>query len=178
MRPRSLLAVAAVLLSATAFAQDRGRTDGPENSEWGKGGYDKPLSGSFSLAFDFGGAINNTPLGGSGAPLYMGGTASYWMTDWFLMDLHGSYAFNSQRFHGLLGPRFRTATWPVSGSLGLRAGIITDPLAGVRFGLSPIAAVDMMFNRHLIAGLEGAIDIPIAGNGVTYRIGLNIGWRF
>ena len=178
---RSMLTLALLLLATPALAQDRGRTDGAENSEFGKGGYSKPLSGKFSLALDFGAAlIDRAPLTGApmGPPLYVGGTFSYWMTDWFLLDLHGAYAFNSGRFHGLIGPRFRTAWWPISASIGLRPGIITDPFTGVRFGLSPVASVDMIFERHLIAGLQGSIDIPLGGNGVSYRIGLNLGWRF
>ena len=100
------------------------------------------------------------------------------MADWFLLDAHGSYAFNNQRTALLVGPRFRTWTWPVSASIGLRAGMILEPSNGLRFGLSPIAALDMIFARHFIAGLEGCVDVPLGGNGVSVRVGLNLGWRF
>lgn len=171
----------AVLFSAlAASAQEGGRTDDKEGSEVGKGGYDKPLSGKFSLAFDWGASIaTRAPLSGvSGAPLYLGGTFSFWMADWFLLDAHGSYSFDRQRTAILVGPRFRTWTWPISGSLGLRSGMIYEPNIGLRFGLSPIASLDMIFARHFIAGLEGCVDVPIEGTGASVRVGLNLGWRF
>jgi hypothetical protein len=175
---RRLLCIAAFALALCASAQEGGRTDGPEGSEVGKGGFDRPLIGKFSLALDWGASFNTAPLSGNAAPLYLGGTVSFWSTDWFLLDAHGSYAFNTGRTAVLVGPRFRTWTWPIAASLGLRAGVINDPYVGVRFGLSPIAALDMVFARHFIAGLEGCVDVPVAGNGSTVRVGLNVGWRF
>ncbi len=182
---KQLLYIALLVTAAPALAQEGGRTDGAEGSEQGKGGYDKPSGSSrFSLTLNWGASIPvglPAPLGGlgfTGAPLYLGGTASLWMYDWFLLDAHGSYAFNTGRVNILVGPRFRTATWPVSASLGLRAGAILDPQVGLRFGLSPVAAVELIFIKHLLLGLEGSFDLPLAGNGSALRIGLNVGWRF
>lgn len=184
MLNRSLFA-ALFLTTLTAFAQEGGRTDGAEGSEQGKGGYEKPSgSGRFSLMVNWGASVPlgvQPPLGGNGftgAPLYLGGTASFWMYDWFLVDAHGSYAFNTGRANVLVGPRFRTSTWPVSASLGVRAGAIVDPQVGLRFGLSPVATLEMIFFKHLLVGLEGSFDIPISGNGSDIRVGLNLGWRF
>ncbi len=180
-RISAALCLSAMLVVPGAALAD-GRTDGPEGSEVGKGGYDKPLSGSFSLALDWGASISTaSPLSGaSRVPIYLGGTASFWLTDWFLLDGHGAYAFDTGRLFVLVGPRFRTWSWPVSFGAGLRAGLINDPAPGTgpRFGLSPVVSADMIFRRHLLAGLQAMADIPIAGNGVTFRIGINIGWRF
>lgn len=182
--PRALC-LTLLFTAFAAAAQEGGRTDGAEGSEQGKGGYERPSgSGRLSLVLNWGASAAvgvNPPLSGNtftGPPLYLGGTASLWMYEWFLFEAHGSYAFNSGRTNVLLGPRFRTNTWPVSGSLGLRAGAILDPQAGLRFGLSPVASVEMIFFKHLLLALEGSWDIPIAGNGSGVRVGLNLGWRF
>lgn len=176
---RSPLGLLVVLLALPVAAQEGGRTDGPEGAEIGKGGYTSASEVSaFSLALNWGASVNLAPLNGVGAPLYLGATASYWVTDWFAAELHGAYAFNTSRVFSYLGPRFRTPTYPVSGGIGLRAGAIFDPFQGVRFGLSPVASVDLILQRHFLASLEACFDIPIAGNGTTTRIGLTLGWRF
>ncbi len=183
---RRTLAIAVLFTTLAAWAQEGGRTDGAEGSEQGKGGYDKPSGSSrLSLVVNWGAEVPvglSPPLSGSaprnGPPLYLGGTFSVWMYPWFLLDVHGSYGFNTGRVNALVGPRFRTATWPVSASLGLRAGAIYDPTVGLRFGLSPVASVEMIFIKHLLVGLDGSFDIPIAGNGSALRIGLVAGWRF
>lgn len=182
---KRFLVVAALFTALGAAAQEGGRTDGAEGSEVGKGGYPRPSGSSrLSLMLDWGASIPVgivAPLGGvgpTGAPLYLGGTFSFWMYDWFLLDAHGSYAFNTGRVNVLLGPRFRTATWPVAASLGLRAGAIYAPSVGLRFGLSPVATLELILVKHLLFGLEGSFDLPLAGDGSALRIGLNVGWRF
>lgn len=169
-------ALLAAVLSAVAFAQSPGRTDGPEGSEVGTGGYRGQGVGKFSLAADFGGSVSL--LGGStGVPLYVGLTPSFWVADWFVLDLFGGYSFNSRTLNVLVGPRLRTPTWPLSGFLGLRAGPAFTP-AGVRFSVSPIVGADLVAMKHLLAGLHLSCDLPIGGPGIDLRIGLNLGWRF
>lgn len=171
----------ALLVGAGALAQNTGgRTDGPEGSEVGHGGYSRSTHGYFAIALDFGGNLAITPpLGGvPNAPIYVGGTASAWLMDWFVMDLAVNHAFNTQATGALIGPRFRSWTWPVSIGGGLRAGALFAP-GVVRFALSPIVTLDMTFMKHLLMGLQASYDIPVGG-GMAHqaRIGINIGWRF
>jgi hypothetical protein len=44
---------AAVVVPLSAHAQPRGRTDGPEGSEYGKGGYADPRESRFSLELNW-----------------------------------------------------------------------------------------------------------------------------
>ncbi len=150
----------------------------PTASSGAKGG--SLLSGKLSIAAEWGASFaTQAPIGGlPGLPLYVGGTFTVWLVEWFLMDAHASYSFNNQRTAVLTGPRFRTWTYPIAGSIGLRAGLIGERNTGVRFGLSPYAAVDMIFNRHFLAALEGCVDVPVGGNGASVRVGLMLGWRF
>lgn len=169
--------LAAVTTSLPALAQSRGRTDGPEGSEYGKGGYSGFGGQQFSLTFDWGASIEADSKYNN-APLFVGITASYWSTDWFLLDVSPAYLISSKKFNILLGPRFRSVTYPVSFSIGLKAGPIFLNDGAVRFGLSPQVGGDLLFERRIILGLAYAPDIPLGGGGVAHRISMSIGYRF
>jgi hypothetical protein len=177
------LAVGLSLLSGAALAE--GRTDGPEGSEVGHGGYSRPSNyGSFSAQLDWGAAILDNGAT-YGAPIQIGGTLSFWQDDWFLLDLSGEYLDRGKRFDLLVGPRFRTPFWPVAFSLGFKAGPtwLFDPAgnasAVVRFAVSPQIGADLMLYHGLIAGLTYALDIPISDtNLMAHRVFLNLGYRF
>jgi len=172
------LIAAAIVWPAPASAQRRGRTDGPENSEWGKGGYSSGI-GSFSLALDWGAAIEHEDkYGYSGTPLFVGGTLSYWSTDWFALDLSGAYLLVSKKVDVLIGPRFRTVTYPVTLGFAVKAGPIFLDGGTVRFGISPQVSLDLLLDRHLIFALGYAVDIPFSSGGVASRIFMTIGYRF
>lgn len=174
------LAIVAVLVSGSALAQPRGRTDGPEGSEYGKGGYEDPGSGPFSLQLNWGAAVHSrSPLGGTptGAPLFVGGTATFWADERFVMDATIAYLLSNQQLDVLVGPRFRTGTYPVSGTAGVQAGAMIQR-SGTFFGLSPNVSAEMLLNDHLLAGLGYAMDIPIGGGELSHRIFMNVGYRF
>jgi hypothetical protein len=163
-------------------AQDRGRTDGAEGSEYGKGGYQRAGGGTrFSLELNWGAAIEGSSTEGfstGGAPLFVGGTASYWSTDWFLIDLSGAYIFPSKKGEILLGPRFRSLSYPVSFTFAAKAGPIFIPNLGARFGISPQVGADLFMENRLLLGLSYAPDIALGSGGITHRISMNIGYRF
>ncbi len=181
---------AVALLAAmplSALAQEGGRTDGPEGSEYGKGGYRDPGGGQFSLEFNWGAAVNQvSPPEGApeGPPLFLGLTASLWGDDWFQLDFSGAYVMDGGRLDLLVGPRFRTYGYPLSLHAGLKAGAIVIPEVGLRFGLSPQVGADLMLgNRdNIILGLAYAPDIPlpveITGDSVTHRLFMSLGYRF
>ncbi len=168
-----------VLLGAPALAvaQERGRTDGPENSEWGKGGYSRPGSNRFSLGLDFGAAIPSNSFGAVRTPLYVGLTASYWAMDYFTLDFSPSYSFANDQTNLLLGPRFRTAGYPVSAFVGVKAGPMLVPGA-VYFGISPSVGADLVLAEHILAGLAYNLDIPFGALGYVHRVGMTVGYRF
>lgn len=170
--PLCLLLVA----PAVAVAQPQGRTDGPENSEYGKGGYRSAGGGSgpFSLSLSWGAGLPAD----RGAPLFVGLTGTFWLDEMFVLDVSPSYLVNSNRVNLLVGPRFRTPTWPISGTLGVQAGGIIDPDVGLRFGLSPNIGVDALVSDNYLLGLQYALDVPIGGPSVNHRLFMNIGYRF
>ncbi|MCL2177926.1 MAG: hypothetical protein FWB81_00710 [Cystobacterineae bacterium] len=164
------------------FAQARASGGGvPEEAERGLGGYSHTVASRFSVAVD-GGAnfvVKKSPA--KGAPFYIGGTGSYWITEWALMGIHLNYAFNTERFMALIGPTFRTDTWPLSFHISCKAGFARDGQEKKsRLAVAPQFGMDILLVEHLIIGLLGAWDLP-TGKGrmpSQVRLGLNLGWRF
>jgi hypothetical protein len=186
-RHATLWGAVTLLAALPALAQERGRTDGPEGSEYGKGGYEELHGGQFSLEFNWGAALNaeEPPRGApEGPPLFLGLTASFWADDWFQLDATGSYVLDGGRLNLMVGPRFRTYGYPLSLHLGLRAGAIYMPEIGTRFGLSPIIGADVPVDRgeNLLLGLSYSPDIPLPaeddGGDICHRVFMSIGYRF
>jgi len=165
--------------SIAAPAQSRGRSDVQKDSEYGKGG-SLQIGGAqqFSLAFDWGVVIESDGQRYNGAPLFLGLTASYWTTDWFLLDASANYLLSSKKFDLLFGPRFRTVTYPFSFVVGLKAGPIFFNDSSVRLGISPQAGFDLVLQHLVLLGLSYAPDIPLGDGGVSHRILMSIGYRF
>jgi hypothetical protein len=170
----------AVFAPLSAHAQARGRTDGPEGSEYGKGGYSRASDSRFSLELNWGAAFAAEVLREQpGPPLFLGATASFWGADWFQLDIGGAYVLQTGQVSLLVGPRFRTYGFPVSFNAGLKAGAFLVPDEGLRFGISPQAGVDLLLaNERVVIGLGYALDVPIARHGITNRLFMNVGYRF
>ena len=176
-------ALAAVVVAPlSAHAQPRGRTDGPEGSEYGKGGYSRSSDSRFSLEVDWGAAFaarQSELESADGPPLFIGATASLWGADWYQFDFSGAYVLQSGQVNLLVGPRFRTYGAPVSFTAGLKGGAFIVPDLGLRFGISPQAGVDLFLaNERVVLGLGYALDIPLASRGLTNRLFMNVGYRF
>lgn len=182
----SALALLAVM-PLVASAQERGRTDGPEGSEYGKGGYESLYEHRFSLELHWGAAVSQeaSPVGApEGPPLFLGLTASFWGDDWFQIDFTGAYVLDGGRTDLLVGPRFRTYGYPLNFHAGLKAGAIFVPEVGVRFGLSPEVGADLSlgYRENVLLGLAYALDIPLPamldGTSNTHRVFMTVGYRF
>jgi hypothetical protein len=164
-----------------AVAQERGRTDGPEGSEFGKGGYSRRSSGQVSLELNWGASFQGDGNDATDVPLFVGGTVGYWANDWFIVTGNVNYLFNNKALSFLVGPRFRTATYPVSAFFGARAGAMVPTQEGgsTRFALSPEAGADLLLGDHLILALGYALDIPVSSDIVlNHRVFMNVGYRF
>jgi len=177
---RSLVVCLLVLGASTAFAQERGTTQGPEGSEIGKGGYTSGPGGlgGFSITADGGGAI--TIKGGQfSPPLFAGLTASFWDADFYRIDLSGFYVPDPKLWGVLLGPSFHTTTWPVAFSIGFQGGLHIPNAGSVNFILSPRVGMDWITQSHFQLGVFANWDINLADfDRSIVRVGLSIGWRF
>jgi len=180
------VALAFAVLSTAAWAQETdGRTDGPEGSEIGKGGYVRQHgNGHFSLMLDWGAAILSDGSAND-TPFVLGGTASFWADDWVVLDLSGEYLFDVKGFEALVGPRFRTPFYPLALSGGLKAGALFLGDRGLPgdatqtyFTLSPQVGLELTIIDRIPFGLTYALDIPIGADQVVNRIFLSIGYKF
>ena len=150
-----------LLLSFCAFAlplsaQETGRTDGPEGSEYEKGGY--PFggpAGRFYLSGAFGSGFFEAPGGGSDETgfLYAFGLG-YERDGWF--GLQGDYAYLADRKMSIfsLGSRFTYPYHPFVYHCSVHAGLY-DPSAGEsHFGLAPGAGIDLVVHDRVRIGLN------------------------
>jgi hypothetical protein len=137
-----------------AGAQATGRTDGPEKSEYGKGGY--PFGGRvgrFYVTPAFGSGFFDAPQRGAQTGLLYGLDLGYEMDEW--VGLQGSYHYLTDRDVSLfgLGSRFTYRRLPFAYHVSVQAGLYA-PRAGSRdFGLAPGAGVDVVLHERLQVGL-------------------------
>lgn len=177
---RSLVVCASMLLAGGALAQDRGRTDGPEGSEIGKGGYVSGPGGlgGFSLTLDGGGVIRTSGAQFS-TPLFAGVTASYWNEEFYRIDVSGYYVPDPKLWGALIGPSFHTTTWPIAFSAGFQVGLSIPNQGPVDFLVSPRLGMDWITQSHFQLGVFANWDINVAHYDLSMiRIGLSIGYRF
>jgi hypothetical protein len=184
----AIVSLASLLAAPVALAQDRGTTTGPEGSEIGKGGYEPGPggSGSFSLQVDGGGAF---PIEGSfDTPLFVGGTMTYWIGEFYRLDFSGAYipqaregrdGEDRQIVQALVGPSFRAFTFPVAISLGVQAGASVPDEGDVHFLISPRVALDFLVDSPLLLGLAANYDWAVDDNDRSIvRAYLSVGLRF
>ncbi|MBI5542354.1 MAG: hypothetical protein HY901_00580 [Deltaproteobacteria bacterium] len=177
-----LTAIMVVSCCAPALAQDRGRTDGPEGSEYGKGGYSRPGADKVSVAVNWGASIAK---GSCAPPVLLGATLAYWMDDWFQVELSAGYLFQNRSLDLLVGPRLRTTLQPIGISIGLKGGTILVPYRDdgharyePRFAVSPQAGLDLLVSSKLILDLTYAADVDVGERALSHRIFMTTGYRF
>jgi hypothetical protein len=174
-----LVAALPALVLAQAEAQP-GRTDGPEGSEIGLGGYRRaPGPGAFQLTIDAGGAITSDGPGYRlhDRPYFLGGALGWSPDDWLLLEVAGAYDFDLERTLVLFGPRFRTPLSPFSLDVAVRAGVMSWD-GRTRFGLSPQVGAELEASDRFVLGLHYALDVPMEEDTtVTHRIFLGFGVR-
>lgn len=175
--------LASILTAGVAVAQERGRTDGPEGSEVGKGGYTPAEGGNpgaFAFTLDGGGAFL-TKGDQISPPLFAGVTLSYWNYDFYRIDLSGFYipASNFKVWGVLLGPSFHTTTYPVAFSIGFQAGLHIPSPGSVKFIFSPRIGMDFITQSHFQLGVNANYDMDFADFDLSViRVYLSIGYRF
>ncbi len=141
-------------LPVLAGAQTTGRTDGPEKSEYGKGGY--PFGGRvgrFYVTPAFGSGFFDAPQKGVQTGLLYGLDLGYEMDEW--VGLQGSYHYLTDRNMSTfgLGSRFTYRHLPFAYHVSVQAGFYA-PRAGSRdFGLAPGMGVDVVLHERLQVGL-------------------------
>ena len=165
---RLLTVICTLALMATGVrAQETGRTDGPESSEYGKGG--NPfgyttgrlyLSGAFGSGFF--GPGNQTQTG-----FLYGVDLGYEAYDW--IGVQASYAHLTDRdldIYGI-GSNFSYPWHPFVYNIGLQAGVYDYKNGDSHFGLAPGAGLDLMLRESVRLGISYKHDFIFTDNTTT-----------
>jgi hypothetical protein len=165
--PIFVLCFCAVALSANA--EETGRTDGSEASEYGKGGY--PFGGPigrFYISPAFGSGIFNTSGLGNRSGLLYGLDIGYERDGW--IGIQGGYAYLSDRKMSIfsLGARFAYPAEPFVYHLSTQAGYYAPDTGSKHFGLAPGAGIDIVVSDRIQIGLNYTHDFIFADTGTDH----------
>lgn len=158
----------AALSATTVVAQDVGRTDGPEESEYGKGG--NPFGsnvGRLYVSAAFGSGFYSSATLSDETGFTYGVNLGYEMDDW--IGLQGGYTYLSDRDLAIynIGTNFNYPWHPFVYNVSLDAGFY-DPDVGDRsFGLAPGAGIDIVLGENVRVGLNYRHDFIFTDNATT-----------
>lgn len=156
MKRNLFLVIGLVALTAmSAVAQDVGRTDGPEEDEYGKGGnpFGSP-AGRLYLNVAFGsGFFENAGLPDKTGFLY-GLDLGYEMDEW--IGVQTGYTYLSDRDISIysIGANFSYPWHPFVYNVGLGAGLYVPDIGKRSFGIAPGAGIDIMLGEDVRLGLN------------------------
>ena len=164
MKPTSwkkiaLIAFTAIAIGSTVVrAEEIGRTDGPEESELGTGGY------------PFGGGIEQfyvTPTFGSGTfggqtGLLYGVDIGYKSESWIGVQGGYSYLSDAKLHITTLGARFDYALQPFVTYITVQAGLYSQEGGDRNFGVAPGGGIDIRLNDRVRLGIKVAHDFILS----------------
>ncbi len=180
-RIRSLATfLGAVVMTLSLAAWADGRTDGPEGSEYGQGGYDAGVGGVYIQA-NFG-AVVVADSATSADDTYLTGGFAIGMTrdDWVSIEA-GADFFDPNNGSTVtlinIGAKFRALYDPLAFYFSLKPGITLDRIDSFR--LTPGVGADLYATDHLSLGLAFDYDINFEERlSNFYRVYTTIGLRF
>ena len=158
---------------AIAAEPPPGRTDGPEGSEIGKGGYPyyrtpgeffvEPFIGSavIDIEPDGGGDISETEL------IY-GANVGYLMEDWLGVQVGYGYIAGDQKTSLYsAGVRQVLRYEPFNYYMRLDAELYSPDVGDTRFGIVPGIGADVRITDHLSAGLQYQHDFIFSDDNIS-----------
>ena len=148
-------ALATLLLPSAAAAEAGGRTDGPEASEHGQGGY--PFGGPTGRLYispAFGSGILNNPETGSRSGLLYGVDVGYERDGW--IGIQGAYTYLPDQDLSIysIGTRLAYPTDPFVYYISAHAGLYAPEAGANHFGLAPGAGIDVVVSERVRLGLN------------------------
>jgi hypothetical protein len=165
--------IAALALSTAAYAEP-GRTDGAENSEYGKGGYSRFRSnGTFYVEGFVGSAIVDIEYEEidrkdvSQTDLITGLNVGYLVEDWLGFQLgYARIADQNTNFYSG-GVRSAFNQEPFNYYFSLDAEIYSPEVGDDRFGIAPGAGIEVILHEHVRVGLRFQHDFIFADEVIS-----------
>ena len=175
-------AAAATLWAASALAEDAspGRTDGPEGSEIGKGGYRLAgTPGTWSVSPFMGAAIVEFDDDDSETDLMYGLNVGWRTEDW--LGGHASYAFIQDQESSLFGVGVRNILEyePFNYHLGLDAELYAPGEGDTNFGIAPGVGAEVLLGDNLSLGMQYQRDFIFSDESIAInRFTAKVAFRF
>lgn len=177
---RILLTLALSLVLAGASYAQSGRTDGTEESEFGKGGY--PFGGpqnriylntAFGSGFFKNAGLNNTNTG-----FLYGIDLGFEIDQW--LGIQAGYTYLSDRDMSIIsiGSRFAYTFAPFVYHASLSAGLYAPQNGTRNFGLAPGAGIDIMVHEKIRLGLDYKHDYIFTDSETTHMDRVYAGLKF
>jgi hypothetical protein len=168
----SMIVSCAGVIEAAEPSSDR--TDGPEGSEVGRGGYPHyGTPGSVFIEPFFGAAaVDIEPEGGEGntsqTDLMYGANVGYLMEDWLGVHVGYGYIAGDQKTSIYsAGIRNILRYEPFNWHLGLDAELYSPDVGDSRFGIAPSVGAEVVITEHLRAGLQYQHDFIFADDTIS-----------
>ena len=170
---RALGLLAILAFAFPTFADEAGRTDGPEGSEYGKGGYRQWRNGGAYYLEGFVGAavvdieLDKTKREISETDLFAGINAGYMVEDWLTFQL--GYGHISDQKTNLFSAGMKSSydLDPFSYSFNLDAELYYPDVGSSKFGIVPGIGAEMRLNEHLHVGLCFQHDFIFADDNIS-----------
>ncbi len=175
-------AAAATLWAASAFAADPspGRTDGPEGSEIGKGGYRfAGTPGTWSVAPFLGAAMVESEGSETETDLMYGLNVGWRREDW--LGVHAGYAFIQDQETSLFSAGVRNIFEyePFNYHLILDAELYAPREGDTNFGIVPGVGAEVLLTDHLSLGLQYQRDFIFSDESIGInRFTARVAFRF
>ncbi len=175
-------AAAATLWAASAFAADPspGRTDGPEGSEIGKGGY--RFAGTPGVWFVepfLGAAMVESEGSETETDLMYGLNVGWRREDW--LGVHAGYAFIQDQETSLFSAGVRNIFEydPFNYHLSLDAELYAPSEGDTNFGIAPGVGAEVLLTDHLSLGLQYQRDFIFSDDSIGInRFTARVAFRF
>jgi hypothetical protein len=170
---RATCILAILAFAVPALADDSGRTDGPEGSEYGKGGYRYWSTGGAYFVEGFVGAavvdieFDDSDREVSRTDLFSGVNAGYMVEDWLAFQL--GFGHISEQKTNLLSAGMRSSydLDPFSYSFSLDTELYSPDVGSTKFGIAPGVGAEMHLSERLHVGLRFQHDFIFADDNIS-----------
>lgn len=171
--PFTLLLLLAIASSPTSAEVEPGRTDGAENSEYGKGGYRLLQTfGKYYLEGYFGAAavdieLDNAPQV-SQTELMGGINAGYLIDEYLAFQMgYGHISGDSSADLFSMGMRQSMSRAPFNYLFGLDAEIYSPDGGSSKFGIAPAVGAELILNESFQVGLRYQHDFIFSDDNIS-----------
>ncbi len=166
--------VLACTVAGNAAEPTPGRTDGPEGSEVGRGGYPhygtpgslfiEPLFGAAAVDIEFQGPGDDS----SQTDLIYGANVGYYMEEWLAVQIgYGYIAGNQKASLYSAGIRNVLRNEPFNWFMSLDAELYSPDAGDSHFGIAPGVGAEIVISEKLRAGLQYQHDFIFADDTIS-----------